>query len=171
MPFSLTVLCELNILHFKYISLNYYVCLKYLSTSILVSSLLACSQVLVSQLCLTLCDPMDCSQPGSSVRGISQGRILEWVAVPFSRRSSWPRDWTYVFWVSCIGRQILCNCTAWEVQLLTPFVELCWKSLKTPLVYPLSFLLFLCYFDFHFLCSVASYTVYSIILYPAFLLL
>ena len=42
------------------------------------------------QLCLTLCDPMDCSLPGASVHGIIQGRILEWVAVPFSRRSSHP---------------------------------------------------------------------------------
>ena len=40
--------------------------------------------VLVTQLCLTLCDPMDCSPPGSSVHGILQARILEWVAIPFS---------------------------------------------------------------------------------------
>ena len=43
-------------------------------------------------------DPMDCSPPGPSVHGISQARILEWVAISFSRGSSWPRDWT---WVSC----------------------------------------------------------------------
>ena len=48
------------------------------------------------QSCLTLCDPMDCSPPGSSVHGIFQARILEWVAISFSRRSSWPRDWTWV---------------------------------------------------------------------------
>ena len=53
----------------------------------------------VAQLCLTLCDPMDCSLPGSSVYGIFQARILEWVAISFSRRSSPPRDWTQV---SCI---------------------------------------------------------------------
>ena len=47
---------------------------------------------------------MDYSSQVSSVRGISQARILEWVAVPFSRVSSWPRDWTCV---SCIGRWIL----------------------------------------------------------------
>ena len=41
-------------------------------------------KMLVAQLCLTLCDPMDCSLPGSSVHGILQGRILEWVAIPFS---------------------------------------------------------------------------------------
>ena len=43
---------------------------------------------LVAQLCLTLCDPMDCSSPGSSVHGISQLRILEWVAIPFFRGPS-----------------------------------------------------------------------------------
>ena len=43
---------------------------------------------------------MDCSPPGFSVRGISQARILEWVAISFSRRSSWPRDWIPV---SCTG--------------------------------------------------------------------
>ena len=48
------------------------------------------------ELCLTLCDPMDCSLPGSYVHGILQARILEWVAVPFSRGSSQPRDWTQV---------------------------------------------------------------------------
>ena len=50
----------------------------------------------VAQSCLTLCDPMDCSPPGSSVHGILQARILEWVATSFSRESSWPRDWTEV---------------------------------------------------------------------------
>jgi len=48
------------------------------------------------QLCLTLCDLMDCSLPGSSVRGISQARILEWVAMPFSRASHQPRNRTRV---------------------------------------------------------------------------
>ena len=52
------------------------------------------------QLCLTLCNPMDCSLPGSSVHGILQARILEWVTISFSRGSSQPRDRT---WVSRIG--------------------------------------------------------------------
>ena len=56
--------------------------------------------MLVTQSCLTLCDPMDCSLPGSSVYGILQARILEWVAILFSRGHFWPRDWT---WVSCIA--------------------------------------------------------------------
>ena len=48
----------------------------------------------VTQLCPTLCDPMDCSPPGSCVHGILQARILEWVAVSSSRGSSPPRDGT-----------------------------------------------------------------------------
>ena len=54
--------------------------------------------MLVAQLCSILCEPMDCSPPGSSIHGILQARILEEVAIPFSRGSSWPRDQT---WVSC----------------------------------------------------------------------
>ena len=46
----------------------------------------------VVQSCLILCDPVDCSPPGSSIHGILQARILEWVAISFSRRSSQPRD-------------------------------------------------------------------------------
>ena len=58
------------------------------------------------QLCGTLCDPMDCSPPGSSVHRILQARILEWVALPFSRGSSLPRDWTCVSYVSCTGKLV-----------------------------------------------------------------
>ena len=54
----------------------------------------------LTQLCLSLCDLMDCSPRVSSVRGIFQTRILEWVAILFSRGSSWPRDQTQV---SCIA--------------------------------------------------------------------
>ena len=50
---------------------------------------------------------MDCSLPGSSVHGILQARILEWVAMPSLRGSSWPRDWTCISYISCIGRQVL----------------------------------------------------------------
>ena len=53
-------------------------------------------RVLVSQLCLTLCDPMECSPPGFSVHGILQASIPQWVAIPFSKGSSWPWDWTWV---------------------------------------------------------------------------
>ena len=53
-------------------------------------------KVLITQSCLTLCDPMDCSLPGSSVPGILQAGILVWVAMPFSSGSSQPRDQTWV---------------------------------------------------------------------------
>ena len=48
----------------------------------------------------TLCGPVDCSPPGSSVHGILQARIAEWVAMTFSRGSPWPRNWTGVFYIA-----------------------------------------------------------------------
>ena len=53
-------------------------------------------KVLITQSCPTLCNPMDCTRPSSSVHGIFQARILEWVAIPFSRGSSLPKDQTQV---------------------------------------------------------------------------
>ena len=61
----------------------------------------------------TLRDPMDCSPTGSSVHGISQARILEWVAISFSRGSSQPRDGMCI---SCIGRRILYHWATREAQ-------------------------------------------------------
>ena len=55
-----------------------------------------CASAKLLQSCLTLCNPMDCNPPGSSVYGILQAEILEWVAMPSSRRSSWPREWAGV---------------------------------------------------------------------------
>ena len=59
------------------------------------------------QSCPTLWDPVDCSLPASSVHGILQARILEWVAMPSFRESYRPRDWTHVSCISCIGRWLL----------------------------------------------------------------
>ena len=67
----------------------------------------------VAQFRLTLCNPKDYSLRGSSAHGILQERILEWVAIPFSRGSSWPRDWTHISCVFRIGRRILYCCTPW----------------------------------------------------------
>ena len=50
----------------------------------------------LAQSCLTLCNPMDCSLPGFSIHWIFQARVLEWLAIAFSRGSSWPRDQTQV---------------------------------------------------------------------------
>ena len=71
-------------------------------------------KVLVTQSCPTFCDPMDCSQPDSTVHGIFQARVLEWVAICSSRGSSWTRNGTCISYVSCIGRQILYHCASWE---------------------------------------------------------
>ena len=57
-----------------------------------------------AQLCPTLCNPMDFNSLGSSVHGVLQARILEWLAISYSRGSSLPSGWTHV---SCIGRWIL----------------------------------------------------------------
>ena len=57
----------------------------------------------IAQSCPTLCNPVDCSPPGSTVHWILQARILEWVAISFSRVSSWPRDQTHISCVSCIA--------------------------------------------------------------------
>ena len=65
---------------------------------------------LIAQSCPTLWDPMDCSLSGSSVHGILQRRILRWVAIPFSRVSSWPRGWTQI---SCIAGRFF---TIWATR-------------------------------------------------------
>ena len=59
------------------------------------------------QWCPTLCNPMNRSTPGSSVHGTFQARILEWIAMPSSRGSSWRRDLTCIVHVSYIGRWVL----------------------------------------------------------------
>ena len=107
------------------------------------------------QVCLILCGPMDCSPPGSSVQGILQARILEWkkkkkrilewVAMPSSRGSSWPRDQTHDSYVSCLDKQVLYHWAArealkwlkmtpkdWHVWLfkkisLTCYFSTCWR--------------------------------------------
>ena len=64
----------------------------------------------VAQSCRLFCGPMDCSLPGSSIHGIFQTRILEWVAISFSRRSSWTRDRTWVSHI--VGRHF----TFWAIR-------------------------------------------------------
>ena len=61
-----------------------------------------------------LCHSMDCSPPGSFVHGISQARILEWIAISSSGGSSQSRDWTHVFCVSCIAGRFFTLWAIWE---------------------------------------------------------
>ena len=88
----------------------------------------------VTQSCMTPCDLMDCSPPDSSVHGILQARILEWVAISFSRGSSWPEDWaisfsrgsswpedwTWIFYVSCryVAGRFFTTATTWKAPCI-----------------------------------------------------
>ena len=74
------------------------------------------------QQCPTLCDPMCFNPPGSSVHGILQATILEWVAMPSSRGSSWPRYQTCIPYISCTGRRVLHHWATWEVPINTQLV-------------------------------------------------
>ena len=71
---------------------------------------------LVAQSCPALCNPIDCSPPGSSVHRIFQSRILEWVVMASSRGSSRPRDRTHVSCISCISRWVLYHWATQEAQ-------------------------------------------------------
>ena len=108
-------------------------------------------KVLATQSCLALCDPMDYSPLGSSVHGIPQARILEWVAFPFSRRSSQPRNWTRV---SCNAGRFFTSWATREYQevrislLKFSFSKLCDLGLvfdqPSHLTSHLNFLLLIC---------------------------
>ena len=88
----------------------------------------------VAQSHLTLHNPMDCSPPGSSVHGIFQTRILEWVAISSSRGSSHPKDGTRVPLISSIGRQILYHCITREVPE-SPHMIVIHISIKATVLY------------------------------------
>ena len=66
------------------------------------------------QLCPTLCNPMDCSPPASSIHGIAQAITLEWIATPISRGSSLPRDQTDISYRSCIAGRFFTFSATWE---------------------------------------------------------
>ena len=83
----------------------------------------------VVQSCLTLCDPMDCSLPGSSVHGLFQARVLEWISISFSRGSSLPRDRTEVSHVVCRCVTVGATREAPETFLLLNKSSLCFLDL------------------------------------------
>ena len=70
-------------------------------------------------LCLILSNPMDCGPPDSSVHGIFQAIVLEWVPISFSKGSSQPWNRTRVSFTSYIGRQSLYHCATWEAPYVT----------------------------------------------------
>ena len=73
----------------------------------LILQLMSFSKAVVTKLCLTLTAPWTVVQPGSSLHGTSQARILEWITISFSRGSSPPRDQTHISCVSCIAGRFL----------------------------------------------------------------
>ena len=110
-------------------------------------------KVLVAQLCWTLYDPLDWGGGRSSVHGIVQVRILEWVAIPFSRGSSWPRDRTWVLHVSgrffticatrSMGTKTMTTLVIFVSQHLSPMLvhhkpstAICWIDKKKLADYP-----------------------------------
>ena len=96
------------------------------------------------QSCLTLCDPKDHSPPGSSVHGILQARILEWVAMPSSRGSSWARNWTSVSWGSCITGRFFTHWATWEIHAKStnPRLNICSSDTLLPFFVHVTFPLF-----------------------------
>ena len=77
----------------------------------------------VPKSCWTICDPVDCSPPGSSVQGIFQARILEWVAISSSKGSSWIRDRTYVSFLLYLGRWIFYHWATWKALSSLSWME------------------------------------------------
>ena len=77
-------------------------------------SIIGLNVCVCAQSCPALCNPMHCWLPGSSVNGILQARILEWVAFSYSREFFQPSDRTHISRVSWIGRCILYHCTTWK---------------------------------------------------------
>ena len=86
--------------------------------------LCVCAQSLQS--CLTPCDPMDCNPPGSSVHGILQGRVLEWVAKPSSRESFQPRNQTHASCISCTAGKFFTAEPLVKLGPQAPVVAKCW---------------------------------------------
>ena len=80
----------------------------------------ACLHGKSHQFCPTLCNPMNCSPPGSSAHQILPARTLEWIVVPSSRGASQPRDWTRISYVFHVDRQVFYHSTSWEALTLHP---------------------------------------------------
>ena len=76
-----------------------------------------------AQSCLTLCEPTDCSLPGSSVHGILQARVLEWGAISSARALFWPRDWTHISGSLAWAGRFLTTGAAWEAQIIHTYSQ------------------------------------------------
>ena len=108
--------------------------------------LLPCTYACVLSRVQLFCDPMDCGPPGSSVYGILQARILEWVVIPFSRGSSQPKDWTlvsciagrfYIIWTTTEDPYDIHSYLICDFSYIRYFNDYCWINSK-PITPPLN---------------------------------
>ena len=104
--FFLLFSSTINVTYFAFFFLSIFPICLFLFVSYITLKM----KVLVAQLCSVVCNPMDCTPPGSSVHGILQARILEWIAIPFFRGFSWPRNQTQV---SCLAGRFF---TIWATR-------------------------------------------------------
>ena len=109
----------LKLLPIKYLVLSHFIDMPILSVKLNTS--FCPPMCLVTQSCPTLCKPMNCSPPGSSVHGILQARILEWDAFSFSKGSSWPRDLTQV---SCTAGRFFIVWATGDIPFCKIFVQI-----------------------------------------------
>ena len=115
--YSVLPLCWIpltNHLRWSYV-LQHWLTVLWTYSLTLCSRMFGLSFTLCAQSCPAPCDPVDCGPPASTVHGILQARIPEWVVIPYSRGSSPPRDQTCI---SCIVRQILYYWATWEARVL-----------------------------------------------------
>ena len=110
---NVSVLVEPNCLHLHPDHI------KHISNKVQAKPVVGCVYMCVCSV-TSLCSPVDCSRPGTSVHGILHTGVLECLAISFPRGSSWPRNWTHVSCISCIGRRVLYHCTTWPVFLESP---------------------------------------------------
>ena len=96
-------------------------------------------KVVAAQSCPSLCNPVDCGPPGSSVHGIPQARVLEWGAIPFSRGSSQPRDWTQI---SCIAGRLGMDFIKIIIQQEGYIQYNTWMKTSFQLIWAINFLIF-----------------------------
>ena len=109
--------------HFQFFITVYNICETHLCflcmyMSVFISFFFHSARCSTAKSCPTVCSPLHCSPSGSSVRGISQARILEWVAISSFRGSFQPRDGTRISYISCIGRELLYHWDTWKAPIL-----------------------------------------------------
>ena len=119
--FIYTIYTVINILNMQAILIHY----MFIKRCICICM---CTGAQSLQSCPALCNPVDCSSPGSSVHGILQPRMLEWVVVPSSRGSSQHRDRTLVSYVSCIGRRDLLSLVQPGKPCICTYTYMCTNS-------------------------------------------